>query len=61
MAFTKSPVANSARIQKARNGKREAIGERGNSLFKATFTALRNVSLKPVRSLRSLRVGGGVT
>jgi hypothetical protein len=31
---------------KAHNGKR-AIGERGNSLLKTTFKALRNVSLCP--------------
>ena len=33
---------------KAHNGKR-AIGERGNSLLKTTFKALRNVSLDPWR------------
>jgi hypothetical protein len=33
---------------KAHNGKR-AVGERGNSLLKTTFTALRNISLCPWR------------
>lgn len=36
---------------KAHNGIR-AIGERGNSLLKTTFKALRNVSLCPGRSAR---------
>jgi hypothetical protein len=36
------------RFNKARNGLR-AIGERGNSLLKMTFRALRNVSLDPWR------------
>ena len=33
---------------KAHNGKR-AVGERGNSLLKTSFKALRNVSLRPWR------------
>jgi hypothetical protein len=42
LAWPRGPKARN----KAHNGKR-AVGERGNSLLKTTFKALRNVSLCP--------------
>jgi DDE superfamily endonuclease len=46
VAFKKPQGRELTEDQKTRNGKR-AVGERGNSLIKTTFKALRNVSLRP--------------
>jgi hypothetical protein len=47
-ARSPGPGLEQQRFNKAHNGLR-AIGERGNSLLKMTFQALRNVSLDPWR------------
>jgi len=47
-ARSPGPSLEQQRFNKAHNGLR-AIGERGNSLLKMTFQALRNVSLDPWR------------
>jgi hypothetical protein len=48
VAFKKPKGGELTDDQKTHNGKR-ALGERGNSLLKTTFKALRNISLCPWR------------